>query len=153
MDTSLSHEEMDQNEAEALPSQEKAPIRRSGRTPIAAAAARIAAVVPSRANNDEDNEAEDDAEDDAEDEEENAEAEDEEHEISELMNTLVDRVECRWTVVDEGACGLFPQEGLCLVGLKIIVPPEYKGNRKHSGGQVVKMLGFVALKYAGGGLA
>jgi len=103
---------------------EELPTRRSQRALVAAAVASESGLGSSRASDNGDAEAnEDDAEED-EDEEEDAE-----QEVSELMDTLIDRVECRWTVVDEGSCRLFPQEGLCLIGLKIVVPPEYKGKR------------------------
>ena len=55
------------------------------------------------------------------------EPEDEATELRELMATLMDRVECRWTVVDEGAPAAFPAEGLCWVNLRIIFEGEYKG--------------------------
>jgi len=117
--------EMEEDKADALPIRENVPTRRSQRSLEAAAAFNDASLDTPHASDTGDAEAnEDDAEED-EDEEEDAE-----QEVSELMDTLIDRVECRWTVVDEGSCGLFPQEGLCLIGLKIVVPPEYKGKRK-----------------------
>lgn len=116
---------MDQDgEGTHLPPEEL-PTRRSQRPLEAAAVASESALGSSHASDIRDAQAnEDDAEED-DDEEEDAE-----QEVSELMDTLIDRVECRWTVVDEGSCRLFPQEGLCLVGLKIVVPPEYKGKRQ-----------------------
>ena len=67
---------------------------------------------------------EDENEDENEDEDEK---EDEKAEIDELMDTLIDRVECRWQVVDDGDAKAFPQEGMCWVALRVVSPPEYKG--------------------------
>lgn len=65
-----------------------------------------------------------DVEDEAEEEEEE---EDEATELRELIETLLERVESRWSVADDGDPGAFPKEGLCFVALRLEAPPKYKG--------------------------
>jgi hypothetical protein len=71
----------------------------------------------------------DDEDEDEEEEEEEEEhiVEDEEKVIRDMVDTLLGRVEGRWSIVDEGKPFDFPAEGLCYVPLQLTTPPKYKG--------------------------